>query len=158
MMAEKPPDRGTQSGGGVREPALALRMGSEARRISAQHKQLDLFYGMLEESLQRGSLRGARVAFVRFHDALEAHISLEDQVFFPALRGLRPEFEPDLSALVEEHSTIRLELDRLHDLLSAGSLEECSECLGRFAAAIAEHEEREEALMARIHEHGSHQT
>ena len=137
---------------GLREPALAMRMGSEARRISAQHKQLDLFYGMLEEALQRGSLRGARVAFVRFHDALEAHISLEDQVFFPALRGLRPEFEADLSGLVDEHAAIRLDLDHLHDLLAEGELEDCLECLGRFATTIAEHEEREETLMARIHE------
>lgn len=151
-MRDESNPRAFRSGETLREPALAMRMGNEARRLSAQHRQLDLFYGMLEESLQRGSLRGARVAFVRFHDALEAHISLEDQVFFPALRGLRPEFEADLSGLVEEHASIRLDLDRLHDLLANGEIEECSECLGRFAAVITEHEEREEALLARIHE------
>ncbi|MGH0034983.1 MAG: hemerythrin domain-containing protein [Myxococcota bacterium] len=153
-MAQRPGRRGGHSGESLREPALAMRMGSEARRISAQHRQLDLFYGMLEESLQRGSLRGARVAFVRFHDALEAHISLEDQVFFPALRGLRPEFESELAALVDEHASIRVDLDHLHDLLSEGALDECSECLGRLATVIAGHEEREESLMARIHENG----
>jgi len=143
-----PQDDGYAGGAGS-EPGVHWRMQGEARRISSQHRQLDLFYGMLEEALERGSLQGARVAFVRFRDALDAHITLEDKVFFPALHGLLPpELGAQLTGLVREHEAMRRVLDELQDLLAEGAVESCVRELDAFAEQIADHERREERLLA----------
>jgi len=142
------PEHDEQTGGAGSEPGVQWRMQGEARRISSQHRQLELFYGMLEEALERGALQGARVAFVRFRDALDAHITLEDQVFFPALHGLSPELGPQLTGFVREHEAMRRQLDQLQDLLAEGAVESCVRELDAFAERIADHERREERLLA----------
>ncbi len=129
------------------QPGLRLRLRGEAQRLSTQHKQLDTFFEMVMSALERGSLNGARVSFVRFCDALEAHIDLEDRVFFPALRGLRPDLTERLTRLVEEHTAVRLELDQLRDLLAAGSAETFSKRFERLGAFLGEHERREDELL-----------
>jgi hypothetical protein len=129
------------------QPGLRLRLRGEAKRLSTQHEQLDTFFDMVASALERGSLNGARVSFVRFCDALEAHISLEDRVFFPALRGLRPDLTEKLTGLVEEHTSVRLELDQLRDLLAAGSAETFSKRFEQLGSFLGEHERREDLLL-----------
>jgi iron-sulfur cluster repair protein YtfE (RIC family) len=129
------------------QPGLRLRLRGEAKRLSTQHEQLDTFFEMVESALERGSLNGARASFVRFCDALEAHLSLEDRVFFPALRGLRPDLTKRLTGLVEEHTSLRLELDQLRDLLAAGSAETFSKQFERLGGFLTEHERREDLLL-----------
>ena len=129
------------------QPGLRLRLRGEAKRLSTQHEQLDTFFEMVASALERGSLNGARVSFVRFCDALEAHISVEDRVFFPALRGLRPDLTEKLTGLVEEHTSVRLELDQLRDLLAAGSAETFSKRVEQLGSFLGEHERREDLLL-----------
>ena len=88
--------------------------------------------------------------FTRFCDALDAHVSLEDRVFFPALRGLDPRISSELVRLVEDHDGFRLSLAELSDLLAEGSVEEFSNAFDRFGVSFSEHEEREERLMAKL--------
>jgi regulator of replication initiation timing len=135
------------------QPGLRLRLRGEAKRLSTQHKQLDTFFDMVTSALERGSLTGARVSFVRFCDALEAHIDLEDRVFFPALRGLRPDMTERLTGLVEEHTAVRLELDQLRDLLAVGSAETFSKQFERLGVFLGEHERREDELLELANTH-----
>lgn len=134
----------------ISQPGLRTRMKLEARRVSSQHRQLDEFHRLVVEALGRGSLQAARLAFTRFRDALEAHIALEDRVFFPALHGLRPDLERDLAALVSEHGDFRVSLEQLHDTLAEGSAETFAEQLDRLVDHVAAHELREEELLASI--------
>ena len=129
------------------QPGLRLRLRGEARRLSTQHKQLDTFFEAVMSALERGSLSGARVAFVRFCDALEAHLHLEDQVFFPALRGLNPDLTEQLTGLVKEHAAVRRELDLLRDLLAAGSAETFVKRFERLGGFLGEHERREDEIL-----------
>jgi hypothetical protein len=129
------------------QPGLRLRLRGEATRLSTQHEQLNTFFEMVVSALERGSLASARLSFVRFCDALEAHIGLEDRVFFPALRGLRPDLTEQLTRLVEEHTRIRLELDQLRDLLAAGSAETFGKRFARLGALLSEHERCEDELL-----------
>lgn len=121
-----------------------------APRISSQHRQLDVFFGMVLEALKRSSAGAARLAFTRFSDALEAHISLEDQIFFPALNGLHPASEAALVELVKQHQNFRERIEELHGLLAEGSLETFSTCFDALAADITVHEGREENLVAAL--------
>lgn len=103
---------------------------------------------MVLADLERGSLQNARTSFLRFRDALEAHLTLEDHVFFPAFRGLRPELSETLARLFDEHEVFRGDLEQLHELLALGSAEEFLRMFQALAARVAEHEKLEEETLA----------
>lgn len=134
--------------GAMKQPGLRLRLRSGAERLSAQHRQLNTFFEMVLAAIDRHSLSGARTSYVRFRDALEAHLSLEDEVLFPALRGLRPELDETLTSLVLEHKRFRTQLERLHELLALGSAESFGREFEDFTEEVAQHERREESLLA----------
>jgi hypothetical protein len=128
------------------QPGLRLRVAQEARRISSQHRQLDVFYGMVLTALEAGAPERARAEFLRFHDALDAHFTMEDRIHFPALHGLRPELDAELQDLVEEHNHFREELDTMARLLEARDLAGCGNRLDGFVTRLAAHEGREERM------------
>ena len=132
------------------EPGLALRMQRERRVISAQHRQLDEFYVRLAAALDGVDLADASKAFWRFSDALEAHLALEDGLYFPALRGLEPALTRDLEALCDEHQALRGRQAAVGRQLDAGSCAECVRPLERLVGDLAEHEGREEGLLASL--------
>jgi hypothetical protein len=129
-----------------RQPGLEMRVDREARRISNQHRQLDEFYGMVVSSLEGGMLARARSEFVRFHDALEAHFQVEEQIHFPALHGLAPELDAELASLVEEHREFRERLERLAELFERGDAARCGRELDGLVVELATHEGREERI------------
>ncbi len=132
------------------EPALKRRVEQFAVRLCGQHRQLDEFFAEVISAVGRGSLISARATFTRFYEALDAHIALEDRVFFPALRGLHPRITSELVRFVEDHDGFRRSLDELSDLLAEGSVEEFSGTFDRLAVVFSQHEEREERLMAKL--------
>lgn len=131
------------------EPAVKRRVGHFGDRLPAQHRQLDEFFATVIRAMERGSLIAARAVFTRFRDALEAHISLEDRLIFPALRALHPRITSELVRLVEDHDGFRSRLEELSDLLVEGSVEEFCGAFDRLAVVFSQHEEREERLMAK---------
>jgi hypothetical protein len=137
------------------EPGLALRMQRERRVISSQHRQLDDFTLRLAAALDSGDAGHARAAFQRFSNALEAHLALEDGLYFPALRGLRPSLSRDLESLADEHRGLRERLARLAQGVEAGRCESCLPSLERLAGDLADHEGREEGLLASLLSGGS---
>ena len=95
-----------------------------------------------------GSLPSARVTFASFSDALESHITLEEQSFFPAIRGLRKSLGPQLAQLTVDHDRFRQRLEDLHELLARGSAEEFIVVFDEFCDDFAWHEVREERIVA----------
>ena len=135
---------------GMTQPGLALRMRREKRVISAQHRQLDDFYVHVAAAIDADAVEAARAAFTRFADALEAHLALEDGLYFPALRGLRPALAHDLEALCREHGHLRECMAGVARLLEVGPCAACVRPLERLAGDLAEHEGREEGLLASL--------
>lgn len=133
-----------------RQPGLRMRVEREARRISSQHRQLDVFYGMVVDSLSRGRVRRACSEFLRLHDAIEAHFTVEERMHFPALHGLRPELDAELASLVEEHKSFRERLGKIADVLERGDLADGGEQLDQLVVRLAAHESREEQLAQRV--------
>lgn len=135
---------------GIEQPGLEKRMGREARRISSQHRQLDELYALVEDALERGDAADAALRLTRFADALEAHFSLEDNLYFPALRGMRPELGGELEALSREHGEMLVSLAAIRTRLDGGDAGGCAADLEALALRLAGHEAREEDLVARI--------
>ena len=127
---------------------LSMRVRREAVRIAAQHHQLDQFHAVLEDALARGDLSGARVSFANFADALEAHFSLEEEFYFPALHGYRRDLASELARLTRDHEALRTGIAQLTEGLARGELAACRLELEAWLAQLLAHERAEEALMA----------
>ena len=133
-----------------RDAGLQLRLPGEQRRIHSQHNQLDTLLGIVFQSLDRGSIHMASQAFLRFADAFEAHMEVEESLYFPALHGLRPEIDPELTVLIEEHRSMRADVAAARTLLAGGDRESVRPRLEQLALDISRHEEAEEDLISVI--------
>jgi hypothetical protein len=125
-----------------------MRVGREAMRIAAQHHQLDQFHAVFEDALTRGDLSGARVSFANFADALEAHFSLEEEFYFPALHGYRRDLASELARLARDHAALRTGFAQLSAELARGDRAACQCELEAWLARLLAHERDEEALLA----------
>ncbi len=129
------------------QPGLRKRLQLEARRISSQHEKLNFFTSALADSLLHQSPQQAIEVFQRFEDALTAHLDLEEQMFFPALQGLRPDMDADLLQLIREHERFREALQRLARSIEASDLEQSRSDFETLCGELARHEAREEEIM-----------
>jgi len=138
------------------QPGLRLRLAHEARRIASQHSYLDALEATTLRAFERGDPAEMQQALHGFHGSLDAHFALEEQVHFPALHGLRPDFQSELDELIREHVRFREELDRIGASLRAiGGNAAAAEILAAFRDVVANlrrHEEREERLLSRAAE------
>jgi len=132
---------------GEKQPGLRMRMRSEARRVAAQHAQLDSFYARVRDALRRGEREEAGRAFGLYREALESHFGVEEQVFFPALRGLQPALDAELARLVGEHARFRARLAEIAQRLEGEAIDSGVEPLEALAAQLGRHEEREERML-----------
>jgi iron-sulfur cluster repair protein YtfE (RIC family) len=128
------------------QPGLRMRVAQESRRISSQHRQLDDLHAFVAAALEQGDASEACQRFCRFKDALDAHMALEDELYFPALHGLEPSLEAELMRLAQEHQRFRSELAALERSFDEGELASCQTALDRFVGRFAAHELREEDL------------
>ena len=130
------------------DAGLSMRVRREAVRIAAQHHQLDEFHAVFKDALARGDLSGARVSFANFADALEAHFSLEEEFYFPALHGYRRDLASELARLTRDHAALRTGIAQLTEGLARGELAACKLELDAWVAQLLAHERLEEALIA----------
>ena len=134
------------------DSGLRLRMRGQERRISSQHKQLGLLFERTLDTVEAIGPRKAIGDFLLFQTALEAHMSVEEDIYFPALHGLRNDLMGELVELVDEHKEIRIALDNVKYLMSKSVDHDARLALNQLADRIDRHEEEEEGLVARITE------
>ncbi len=94
-----------QSGEGscCADKGLRIRMRGEERRISAQHGRLGKLFDRVLASLDTGRLHLVLGDFLLFSTAIEAHMVIEEEIYFPALHGLRNDVGTELLSLVDRH-------------------------------------------------------
>jgi len=128
---------------------LLYRVKRAARQIGEQHALLDEILRALRPAIERGDAPEARSLIERYRRAIEAHFTLEEDVFFPAIHGLHPNHAKELEVLGAEHARFRQQLDRLGALLDNG-LGEFEAGLGSYERDLAVHESREERLVREL--------
>jgi hypothetical protein len=133
------------------ETGLRHRLKRVVRQMADQHRHLRPIQADLAEALARdGRVRPAQDAFARYRQAIDAHFALEGEMFFPALHGLRPDWQEALEALDREHEGLRDALSEVGRRIGAGTLAEAGAALAGFASELRDHEGREEQLVARL--------
>lgn len=130
------------------ETGLRHRLKRVVRQMADQHRHLKPLQAELAEALARNlPHRQLHERFAHYREAIEAHFTLESEMFFPALHGLRPEWEAELEGLDRDHRRLGEELAGIARRIEAG---DAAEALDRFVARLREHESVEEALVGRL--------
>lgn len=128
------------------------RLTRSRRQIEEQHAALDRLQVDLQHALDDGAPRGIEDALRALAGAVEAHFELEEHAYYPDPARLAPEPGSELRALEGEHEQLRAELDDLREALEREGVPALRAAFSIFATALAEHEAREEKLMARLAE------
>jgi iron-sulfur cluster repair protein YtfE (RIC family) len=129
-----------------------MRLAHEARRIARQHALFEELRSTTRAALEHGGGDQRRKALHTLATSLEAHFTLEEHVQFPALHGLDPRSEAELTDLVAQHHRFREDLAALAQQGGSDAGAERSAALAAFerlADALRQHEDREEALLER---------
>lgn len=131
------------------EPGLKMRMKSEARRIAEQHRRLVVLRDEVTTELSRLSLGAAGDAFARFAEALEAHFTVEERLYFPAIQSLDPELWDAVESLLSSHRRLRRRVADLLDHFASGNGFACAILLKALIDELRAHEREEEQVMTR---------
>jgi len=129
------------------EAEISDHLRHTAEQIRAQHRRLEPLFEDLGRVLSGGSNRDAQTAAFRLDGAVKAHIQLEEEVVFPAIRGLCPEHVAELEALSEDHQGLGVGLQNVIDQILEGQLDLAIQSLESYRLAIKDHESREEAFL-----------
>jgi hemerythrin-like domain-containing protein len=132
------------------ETGLRHRLRRAVRQMATQHEHLRTLIHAIADAIEIGRVEEIRESIDRLRGSIEAHFSLEDDVFFPALHGLHPEKGRELNALMRDHVDFLEELSRLRDGLTTDTLDDFAKGYRAFSQSIAEHECREERLVASL--------
>lgn len=131
------------------DPGRQLRVKHETRRIAEQHVRLGELRSRVTAEIRDRSVPGARAAFRDFAVALEAHFRVEENIYFPSLQVLDEQSRSAIDDLLEEHRKLRLRVRDLIQRFASGNGFACLVVLKALIDELQNHEQREEAVMAR---------
>jgi hypothetical protein len=129
---------------------LRHRVRRAVRQMAKQHEHLRALHRALAEAIAGGRVAQIEESVDRLRSAIDAHFSLEDGVFFPAVHGLHPDSAPELHALMREHADYLEDLSRFRDGLATGTTEAFAKRYEALSQSFANHEYREERLIASL--------
>jgi hemerythrin len=132
----------------TRQPGLRKRIEHEATGIRHQHRLLGQLIRELSGLLDAGRRDRSQQVLSQLRSALRAHFVLEEDVVFPAFRGLHPEHEAALDSLTEAHRSLWGELERLESSLEGAELEQAARLFAALRKGLAAHEADEEGLLS----------
>jgi hypothetical protein len=129
------------------QTGLRHRLRHLVRRLTDQHRHMRPLFEELRGAVAGGRGDEARLALARLRQAIDAHFALENEMLFPALHGLQPQYDADLTALQGEHQGFLEQLVRLEGMLDGAGLSPFGTAFAEFSAALGRHEQREERLV-----------
>ena len=135
--------------GGLRM-RLRMRLHGKESGLAHQHTRLDEFCSELRQRLTQDGARDSMSDFELFSNALDAHMEVEEEVYFPALHGVSPDSEPELEELVSEHHSLRLGVSLVEKAIAVGDTRASLAALEELAAEVSRHEKAEEELIERV--------
>lgn len=127
-------------------PATAEAAETVQREVRKQNRAIDALFREASRLLRKADPESDALA--RLEQTLDAHFDREDRLYFPPILALRPEHRPRLEACTASHDWFRARLQEIREQLRSDALAEAVRGLERLAAAFAEHEAREEEVLA----------
>jgi len=137
---------------------LSDRLRRAACQVQSQHRRLAPLFDELRRAIAGGSEREAQTAAFRLSGAVRAHVLLEEEVVFPAVRGLCPEKHAELESLAEDHQGLAAGLQSVVEQVLGGQFELAAGSLESCRHAVEDHEFREESFLNALDSAASNRT
>lgn len=115
-----------------------------------EHSELDQLIEVLVEACGGGSGAAASAALEELAEAMQGHLAVEEEVYFPLVEHLRPELGVTLQGVRQAHGVMLGQLDQLREQLAGGELEEAGRLLGTLLDLFRSHEVIEGQLISEL--------
>jgi hypothetical protein len=112
------------------------------------HSELDYVIDALLTMIDRGSAAAASNALEDLAGAMEAHLEIEEEVYFPLIERLAPEHASTVGAARRTHLDLREHIASLRDHLAQSELEAARGALTKLLRELRTHEQMEAQLIA----------
>jgi hypothetical protein len=123
------------------------------KKIAEEHRALDRMFASAHALLEGdGPVLQARDAFEELREALDAHLSAEENLYFPTIWALRPEFKGRLRAFIRAHHHFRGLIEEIVGLMESHETEEATHVLGQLRHEFGRHEGGEEDTLRSLDE------
>lgn len=118
------------------------------RKIADEHRALDRLFATALKLLE-GDVPEleATDAFENLREAMESHLTAEENLYFPTIWALLPEFKDRLRAFIRAHHHFRGLLQEIGGLMDSAEQEEAAYVLERLRHEFGRHEGGEEDLL-----------
>ncbi len=113
-----------------------------------EHSELDQLVEAAREALSSGSRFRSSEALEDLAVALDSHLAIEEDVYFPLLERLLPETAAGIRSALEAHEKLRYELGCMRRELTRFDLARVQDGLGRLLLIFREHEKQEARMVA----------
>ncbi len=115
------------------------------REIADEHRVLNRLFATALKLLEGDASKlEARDAFEELREAAESHLAAEENLYFPTIWALLPEFKDRLGAFIRAHHFFRGLLQEIAGLLDSSEGEEATHVLARLRDEFGRHEGSEE--------------
>ena len=122
-------------------------------KIADEHRALDRLFARAQKLLGGDSPDlQARDAFEELGEALESHLAAEENLYFPTIWALRPEFKDRLRAFIRSHHHFRGLIEEITGLMGSRETEEATHVLGQLRHEFGRHEGGEEDALHSLDE------
>ena len=123
------------------------------KRIADEHRALDRLFARALALLEAGSPDlQARDAFEELREALDSHLAAEENLYFPTIWALRPEFKDRLRAFIRAHHHFRGLIQEITGLMDSREAEEATHVVERLKDEFGIHEGGEEDVLRSLDE------
>ncbi len=114
-------------------------------RIADEHRALDALFARALSRLNGnvGELE-SRDAVEELREALESHLSAEEDLYFPTVWALRPEYKDRFRSFIRAHHRFRGLIHEITGLMDSRETEEAVHVLERLKDEFGTHEAGEE--------------
>ena len=114
-------------------------------KIADEHRALNRLFATALKLLEGdGPELEAGEAFEELREAMESHLGAEENLYFPTIWALLPEFKDRLRAFIRAHHHFRGLLQEIAGLMDSDEKEEATYVLERLRHEFARHEGGEE--------------
>jgi hypothetical protein len=127
------------------------------RAIVEQHRLLESLFAESQAALAEAEAVATVEALASLQEALEAHFELEDTLYHPPIRALRPQHAPTLRSIADGHGRFLAQLAEILGRVAEGAFAEARARFEELSLDFAAHEAVEEDLLRVIEAeaHGS---
>lgn len=120
---------------------------SLAAFFAHDHDEVDGLWARVEAAAESGDAERVRSAFDDFDRAQRRHISMEENVLFPAFEEATGMTGGPTQVMRDEHQQMRGLLDQMHRSLVAGDPQEMMDQGDTLLLLIQQHNQKEEGIL-----------